>query len=60
MSNDRLTFRRKLRDGRILALNVWPTGYQELVYPSLKSFEEAKRQVEQEGRVPETHGFTPA
>lgn len=54
---ERLIRKKTLRDGRVVAVNIWRTGFQELVYPNLDSFEAAKIAVEQEGAIPEPVGF---
>jgi hypothetical protein len=56
---DRLVFRKKLKDGRVIALNTWKTGAQELVYPDMRAFERAKKKVEEESQIPHITGYTP-
>jgi hypothetical protein len=59
MKKERLTYRKTLNDGRVLAINSWATGVQELVYPDKPAFERAKKKVEEEGRIPHITGYTP-
>ncbi len=55
-----LLYVRTLRDGRVIARNVWATGWQDLVYPTRAAFDRAKTAVERDGEIPEVVGYTPA
>lgn len=55
---EQLNFRKQMRDGRVLAVNVWATGFQELVYPTRAAFDAAKVRVETTGTAPAVGGFT--
>jgi hypothetical protein len=54
---DRLVYLKTLKDGRVVALNVWKTGAQELVYPDKRAFEQARHKVETEGAIPVVTGY---
>jgi hypothetical protein len=56
-NGERLILRKTLKDGRVLAVNTWATGWQELVYPSMAAFERGKAQIEQQGIIPAPLGF---
>lgn len=56
--SEQLRLTRVLKDGRILAINIWATGFQELVFKTRKDFERAKLQVEVEGKPLNVGGFT--
>ncbi len=45
-----LTFKRKLPDGRIVAIHAWKTGYQTLIIKSLTHFETLKASIENPDR----------
>jgi hypothetical protein len=47
---ERLIYRKTLKDGRILAVNTWKTGFQELVYADRPAFDRAKHACEVEGK----------
>lgn len=55
---DELRLTRVLKDGRILAINTWVGGFQEVVFRSRSDFDRAKREVEQEGKVLNVAGYT--
>ena len=57
MLNDQLILRKVLKDGRVLAVNVWRTGFQELVYPDRDAFDRAKPKVEA-GEAPHVGGYS--
>lgn len=50
---ERLVLRRTLPGGRVLAVNAWATGFQELVFTNRESFERAKEAIEQRGATVE-------
>jgi hypothetical protein len=56
---DRLIKRKVLKDGRVIAINTWKTGWQELVYASEAQFERAKEAVEKEGAAPYVTAYAP-
>jgi hypothetical protein len=54
---EKLTYYKTLKDGRVLAVNSWNTGWQELVYPNRAAFDRAKERVERDQVAPAVRGF---
>ena len=57
MSEERLIYVKRLNHGQILALNVWRTGAENLVFRDMAAFERAKQSVEVEGNPPKVSGY---
>jgi|HubBroStandDraft_1064217.scaffolds.fasta_scaffold2118039_2 hypothetical protein len=54
---EKLTYYKTLKDGRVLAVNSWNTGWQGLVYPNRVTFDLAKEVVERDQTAPDVMGY---
>jgi hypothetical protein len=54
-----LTIKTLLPDGRVIAVNGWATGWQELVFPTRDAFDRAEEAVARGEKLPAPTGYTP-
>jgi hypothetical protein len=52
-----LSFEKRLRDGRVVAINSWGTGWQRLVFRNQESFDKTKELIEQGKMLPAPEGY---
>jgi hypothetical protein len=55
--NEELRYQKTRKDGRVECVNIWATGWQELVVANETAFYELKKKIELEGYVPRVSGY---
>jgi hypothetical protein len=55
---NQLRYKKTRKDGRVECINVWPTGWQELVVANEATFHELKKKIELEGYIPVVRSYT--
>jgi hypothetical protein len=54
---NKLLYKKTRKNGQVECVNVWETGWQELIVPSESAFHLLKKKVELEGCVPQVTGY---
>jgi hypothetical protein len=54
---EELRYIKTRKDGRVECVNIWATGFQELVVPNKAAFDRLKEKIEREGYVPTITGY---